>query len=186
MTGWCVDGASTSEHEARDARHAQILAAHQLDIYFYVRSLVLNHDAVEEIVQNTNLALWERRGQFEEIRNFTAWAFQVARYRVLEYRAQSKRKGLCFSDALVDQLALQSPQYSVKDNDLIDNLNRCVAQLAARDRELLTKRYSLAMSCDSVAQGIGRPVRWVYKALSRIRQELADCVAAHRGPRRER
>jgi RNA polymerase sigma-70 factor (ECF subfamily) len=186
MEGVFVDGTIASDHEARDARHAQMLASHQLDIHFYVRSLVLNRDAVAEIVQNTNLALWEMREQFDEIKNFRAWAFQIARYRLLEYRAQSKRKGVCFSDALVDQLALQSPHYSMNDDDLMDDLKRCVTQLTATDRDLLAQRYSLSASCESIAQGTGRPVRWVYKALSRIRQELADCVARCRDLGRER
>ena len=133
-----------------------------------------------------NLVLWEKRRQFETVRDFRAWAFQIARYKVLEHRAQRKRKCLCFSDALVDELALQAPHYAKVDNDLIDGLRRCVAQLAARDRELLSQRYSSLTSCESIAKAIGRPVRWVYNGLSRIRRELLDCMARYANTWRER
>ena len=169
-----------------EAEHVRLLTSHQLDIYFYIRSLVLDPDEVAEIVQDTNLVLWEKRDQFETVKNFRAWVFQIARYKVLQHRSQRKRKCVCFSDALIDELALQAPQYAKADNDLMDHLDHCVAQLVARDRELLHQRYSSMTSCECIAEAIGRPVRWVYKTLNRIRQELLDCVAQHTNLRIER
>jgi RNA polymerase sigma-70 factor, ECF subfamily len=181
-----VDHVSMPNDDVRSAEFVRLLTSHQRDIYLYVRSLVLDPDEVEEIVQNTNLLLWEKRDQFEASRDFRPWAFQIARYKVSERRAQRKRKCVCFSDAMVDELALKAPQYAKVDSDLVDDLRRCIAQLAARDRELLNQRYSSLTSCERVAAAVGRPVRWVYRALNRIRQELIDCMAQHAHARRER
>ena len=181
-----IDRVDMPDDEAHGAEPVTLLTSHQLDIYFYVRSLVLDPDEVAEIVQDTNLVLWEKRDQFEAVKDFRAWAFQIARYKVLQHRSQRKRKCPCFSDALVDELALQAPHYATADNDLMDGLDRCIAQLVARDRELLRQRYSSMASCESIAKAIGRPVRWVYKALNRIRQELLDCMAQYTNPRIER
>jgi RNA polymerase sigma-70 factor (ECF subfamily) len=150
-----------------------------MDIYFYVHSLSPDpHDAAE-ILQNTNVVLWEKCREFDLSREFRPWAFQIARYEVLKYRTKSQRKCICFSDAFVDELALQAPDYAAIDADLIEEMRRCVAQLPARDREILGRRYTSLASCDAIAETVGRPVRWVYKALSRIRAELLDCVARH-------
>jgi RNA polymerase sigma-70 factor, ECF subfamily len=181
-----VDRANTSDDDAPGAEFVRLLTSHQRDIYLYVRSLVLDPNEVEDIVQNTNLVLWEKRDQFDKSREFRPWAFQIARYKVLEHRAQRKRKCVCFSDALADELALKVPQYARAGSDLINDLRRCVAQLAARDRELLNQRYSLLANCECIAKAVGRPVNWVYKALNRIRQELVDCMAQHISAWRER
>ena len=58
----------------------------------------------------------------------------------------------------------------------IDNLRRCIAALPPRDRELIGRRYAPKATCQSVAEAVGRPVRWVYKAVSRIRKSLWECV----------
>jgi RNA polymerase sigma-70 factor, ECF subfamily len=171
-----VDHANTPADEAEGSDFVRLFTLHQLDIYLYVRSLILDLNEVAEIVQETNLALWEKREQFEAGRDFRAWAFQFARNKLLQHRDQHKRKCVCFSAVLIDELAIQAPQYANADNDLIDGLRRCIAELAAWDRDLLSQRYTSLATCESIAKAIGRPVRWVYKALSRIRRELLECM----------
>jgi RNA polymerase sigma-70 factor, ECF subfamily len=180
-----VEQADQPIDEARRAEFVRLLTSHQLDIYFYVHSLVPDPNDAAEILQDTNVVLWEKCGQFDVARDFRPWAFQVARYEVLKYRTKRKRKCLCFSDALVDELALQAPAYAAVDDDFIEDMRRCVAQLPATDREVLNRRYSSEAPCESIAEAVGRPVRWVYKALSRIRRELLDCMARHTNARRE-
>ena len=181
-----LDHVNMPDAEAREAEFVQLLTLHQLDIYLYVHSLMPDPNEVAEIVQETNVVLWEKRAEFDTARDFRAWAFQIARYKLLKYQAKRKRKFVSFSDALVDQLAIQAPDYTKADNDLMDGLRHCVAQLAASDHELLSQRYSLMTTCETIAKAIGRPVRWVYNALNRIRQELHDCMAQYANTRRER
>jgi RNA polymerase sigma-70 factor, ECF subfamily len=180
-----VDHTNISDDETLGAEFVRLLTSHQLDIYLYVHSLVADPNEAAEIVQNANVVLWEKRDQFDMTRDFRAWAFQIARYKVLKHRSQRNRKCLCFSDALVDQLAVEAPDYTRTDNDLMDGLRRCVAQLAARDRELLGQRYSSMATCQAIAEAIDRPLRWVHNALNRIRRELRDCMARNTDTRRE-
>jgi RNA polymerase sigma-70 factor, ECF subfamily len=181
-----VGDAAIPNDEARQSELVRLLTSHQRDIYLYVRSLVLDANEVEEIVQETNLVLWEKRDQFDTSKDFRPWAFQFARYKLSEHRARQRRNGVCFSDTLVDELALQASQCAPIDNELKDELRLCVAQLAARDRELLNQRYSLLASCESIAAEFGRPVRWVYNTLNRVRQELFDCLTRHARPGEDR
>jgi RNA polymerase sigma-70 factor, ECF subfamily len=174
-----VDCPGIPDHEAREAALVRLLTSHQRDIYFYIRSLVLDLDDVEEILQATNLVLWEKRAEFETARDFRPWAFQIARYKIAEHRAQYHRKCVSFSDALIDELTLQAPLCAEIDNDLRDDLRRCIAQLTIRDREVLNQRYSAHVSCAIIAKTVGRPIRWVYNTLNRIRQELIDCMAQY-------
>ena len=181
-----VDRSNMPDDEAREAAFVRLLTSHQLDIYLYIHSLMPDSEESADIVQDTNTVLWEKRNQFEMGTDFRAWAFQIARYELSAHRAQRKRNGLCFSDALVDELATHTPRYTHTDDDLMDDLRRCVAQLAATDRELLNQRYSSQATCESIAKAISRPVRWVHNALRRIRQELRSCIAQYANARRER
>ena len=180
-----ADNTDKPETKAREAEFVRLFTSHQLDIYLYVHSLVPDPNDAGEVLQNANVVLWEKREQFELGRDFRPWAFQVARYEVLKFKSTRKRKCLCFSDALVDELALEATNCGSIGDDILDEMRRCVAQLAARDRDVLNRRYSAMASCESIAKSIGQPVRWVYKALSRIRRELYDCVARHVDTRRE-
>ena len=46
--------------------------------------------------------------QFEIGTNFRAWAFQIARYKLLQHKTRRQRGCVCFSDALVDELVLHA------------------------------------------------------------------------------
>jgi RNA polymerase sigma-70 factor, ECF subfamily len=180
-----VDQADKSNDDACRAEFVRLLTLHQLDIYFYVHSLVPDPNDAAEIVQNTNVVLWEKCSQYDAARDFRPWAFQIARYELLKYRTKCNRKYVCFSDAFVDELALESPVYATTDNDSIEDMRHCVAQLPIKDREVLNQRYSSLTPCEDIAKATGRPTRWVYKALSRIRRELLDCMAHHASIRRD-
>jgi RNA polymerase sigma-70 factor, ECF subfamily len=176
----------THDDERSEADFVRLLTTYQPNLYLFVRSLVPDSDAAAEVLQDTNLVLWEKQTDFRRDTNFLAWAFQVARYKIREQQARHKRKCLSFSDAMVDELALQASQRIAEDSDLISELHRCLAQLAPADRDLIGRRYSSLATCESIANAIGRPVRWVYKALARIREELLECVIRSSNTRKER
>lgn len=172
--------------EARGAEFVRLLTTHQPDIYLYLRSLVLSPDEASEILQDANLVLWEKRGEFQLGTNFRAWAFQIARYKLLQRQGQRNRACRCFSDALVDEMVLQASDCADAPGEMIDDLRRCIATLSSRDRELIGKRYAPRATCQSVAQSVGRPVRWVYKTVSRIRKTLMNCISREAVSRRDK
>lgn len=178
------DRPTTFNDSQQGGEFVQLLTLHQPDIYAYLRSLVFVPDEVAEILQETNLVLWEKRAEFVLGTNFLAWAFQIARYKLLQHQSQRQRKHVCFSESFIDELALQAADSLDADLDLAGDLRRCLAALPPKDRELIIKRYSHSASCESLAQIVGRPVRWVYKALSRIRHELLNCVTRSSNTRR--
>ncbi|MBN1395252.1 MAG: sigma-70 family RNA polymerase sigma factor [Pirellulales bacterium] len=172
--------------ETNGAEFVRLLTAHQPDIYLYLRSLVLDPEEASEVLQDANLVLWEKRSEFQLGTNFRAWAFQIARYKLLQHQGQRKRACRCFSDALVDELMLQASEGETALGEMIEDLRRCIAMLSPRDRELIGRRYAPRETCQSVARSVGRPVRWVYKALGRIRQTLLECVMREAAARRSK
>ena len=83
----------------------RLLTEHQAVLRGYIRSLIPNASDIWDVVQNTNIALWEHRDDFELGTNFRAWAFTIARYRALEHRRKlQKDHRLVFDERLIDQL----------------------------------------------------------------------------------
>jgi RNA polymerase sigma-70 factor, ECF subfamily len=179
------DNAITPDDSASEAEFVRLFTSHQVDIYLFVHSLIPNPDAAEEIVQETNVALWEKHREFDVSRDFRVWAFSFARNKVLQFLEKHKRKCVCFSDALVNELAIRAPGRVMANDDRIDDLRHCVALLAAKDRKLLGLRYSARATCEAIAKTFGKPVTWVYNAMRRIRHELLDCIARQITARRD-
>jgi RNA polymerase sigma-70 factor (ECF subfamily) len=144
----------------------------------YVLSLVPRWSDAEEIAQRCSLILWKKFDQFEPGTNFYAWACQVARLEVKEFRKRNSRERVIFSDAFVDAVADQAIDMQMELPERMSALQQCVEKLPRQHRELLRLRYDERRSVGSVAKVVNRPIETVYKALSRIRQALHHCIDA--------
>lgn len=155
----------------------------QRQLYSYIFSLVLNADDAQEVLQETNLALWRKRDEIHEITNFPAWACRVAYYEVLAFRKRAARDKLVFSfdDALLASLASEA-EGSVWQDSRGARLQACLRTLSHHSRELLQLRYATSLSVGEVARKMGRSAAAVSQSLYRIRKRLLDCVTRQPAP----
>ena len=141
----------------RDDRIVELLTGVQQELTRYVRTLVPNRSDAEEVLQETNLFIWRHSDQYALGTNFTAWAYSIAHYQVLTYRKHHARSRLCFSDALVEQLA-SSPVEVNQPPGQRRGLRGLVAKLSEQDR-LLVDCGRAGRTVQSVAEKVGRSTR---------------------------
>ncbi|GIW80385.1 MAG: hypothetical protein KatS3mg105_2192 [Gemmatales bacterium] len=154
----------------------RLLSQNQRRLYLYVMSLVPSRNDAEEVLQETNLVLWREFDRFEEGTNFAAWACRVALNQVLAWRKRRQRDRLCFSDAFLEAVAAEADSSADVLEDRAEALSRCLEKLPAHQRDLLNLRYTEQMDIEEVARRAERSTEAVYRALSRIRHALHDCV----------
>ena len=110
------------------------ITAVQRRLYGFVRTLVYDREMVDEIVQETNVALWEQFERFEAGSNFAAWACRVAWFKVLDYRRSQKVRRLRFADTLMETLAAEAIE--VSDEHLRNAFFLMVARLLSDSRSM--------------------------------------------------
>ena len=161
----------------KEAEFVALLTSGQAAIAVVVRALMPGEPSAEEVVQQTNAKLWEKRNEFELGTNFQAWASAIARYEVLNYRKKQARDArLTFSDELEQTIADEVPQML---SDLPQQqlaLRKCLAELKAESRELLLARYRGEESISQLATKLNRSVGGVRVTLSRLRDTLLKCI----------
>jgi RNA polymerase sigma-70 factor (ECF subfamily) len=160
----------------RDDNIVKLLTGVQQQLTRYVRALVPNRADCDEILQETNLFVWRHVDEYQPGTNFAAWVCKIAYYQVLSHRKRQARSRLCFSDALLEQLAAAADRCASSRGDEVDAFESCVAKLSEQDRKLIDLRYEPGATVHSVAQQVGRSTKAVYNALGRIRGWLLDCV----------
>ena len=148
-------------------------------LYSFIMTLVGDLDAAKDVLQQTNLVLWEKRDQYDPTRPFDAWAFGVARLEALTHTRDNARDRLVFSEAAFNALADEAIEDSATLDARRAALRHCMAKLTDHQRQLITARYTAEANVSSMAEQLGRPVGSVSVALTRIRKSLAKCIAAH-------
>ena len=77
----------------------QALTESQNRLYGYIYSLVGDHHAAADVLQECNLVLLRKFGEFREGAEFIPWAFGIARFQVMAHLRDAKRKKARFVDA---------------------------------------------------------------------------------------
>jgi RNA polymerase sigma-70 factor (ECF subfamily) len=145
-------------------------------IYSFIRTLVPNQSDAEDLFQDVSTTLWEKYCEFRRGSDFRAWAFQIAHFKVLNFRQRQAHRPQPFADAIIEKLAcdrlLADDSLDARSRALAD----CYRKLDEEDRLLLDLRYEEEATVASVAARVGRSVDFVYKALRRIHGALYRCI----------
>lgn len=154
----------------------RLFARDQLRVLAYIRSLIYQPCAVDDVYQETCLELWRSFSTFRRDQDFAAWALGVTRHQVLKHWRTRDRDRHIFSEALIDQLSATALKLGPEINLRQEAIDQCVQLLSERQRELVQLFYGENQSAATIAQRWQRSVHAVYKSLKVLRRALADCV----------
>jgi len=154
----------------------QLVAGNQGRLYGFILTLLPDPNEANEVLQQTNMALWHDAERFVEGTNFIAWAFRIARFMVLEHRERLRRSRLRYTDTLVDDLASEAVAFSELEESRLDAMRHCMERLADDHRNLLHRRYVEGESVAAIASSTGQTANALANCLYRIRRALLDCI----------
>jgi RNA polymerase sigma-70 factor (ECF subfamily) len=167
-------------HAAKTMEFVRLLTNCQGVLQAFIASVMPGHPDTADVLQETNLTLWEKMDQFEPGTNFQAWAFSIARFKALAHLKKCRNSKLAvFDDEVLERLARVAAE---RDPALYDAkvraLQGCLADLRPADRELLEVRYGVRETLEDYARKIGRPANSLYNTLVRLRAGLRTCIQA--------
>lgn len=164
-----------------DARRTEeflaLYSSCQHSLYVYIVTLIGNPADAHDVLQDTNLVLWQKFGQFESGTSFSAWAREIARYRVLRYRQIHANDAPMLDPAVLDALIGRIERSEPGRDELYaDKLLGCIEQLGDADRDLIRLRYLSSVRVKALAEQLHRSENAVSQSLGRIRRLLRKCV----------
>lgn len=149
----------------------------QQGLFAYILSLLSNVDDANDVLQETNMVLWRKRGEYRSDEPFWPWARTIAHYQVLAHAKRKTRDRLRFGEQLISRLAEEA---SVEELQTIDSeqkaLGQCVEELSPVRKQLVELRYNSRLGVSEIARKTDRSPGAVSDALYRIRSQLAECI----------
>jgi RNA polymerase sigma-70 factor (ECF subfamily) len=142
----------------------------------YLFTLLPCDHAVDEVMQETALALWRKIDQYDAEQPFLPWACRFAYFKALEYRRRKGQDRLNFRPDVLEQVSDAALEIAQGQGDMTHALRACLARLREADRRLLCCRYEEGQRVVDLADQLGRPVKSLYNRLDRLRQTLAECI----------
>lgn len=166
------------ENSASDA-FIQSLTMHQSHLRAFILGSLGDYTHCEDVLQQTNLILWEKCGDFRQGSEFLPWALAIARFEILAFFRDSQRDRLVFHP---DVAKLMTEAVFPEINQVSERqqaLRECIKRLPERRLEVLKLFYVTNVRMKEIARQTGRSVNGVKSLLLRIRKTLRRCIGTH-------
>lgn len=151
-----------------------LIVQHQHDLHHYILSLLPDPALASDVLQETNLVLWNKAHEFDLSRPFLPWALTFAFYQVKAARRDSSRDRHLFDDDLIASLAAEPMDCEA---DLMDKaLENCLRKLPRTQRKLILARYQPGASVQDLAAEFSQTPNALSIGLLRIRSSLKACI----------
>jgi RNA polymerase sigma-70 factor (ECF subfamily) len=152
------------------------LVERHIDRAFSVALRILgNRDDAEDVVQDTMLKVWTRRGQWQHGRaKFSTWLYRVVTNRCIDLRRQPRTDNV---DAVPEPADAQPDAVSTIQRDEVTVLlERAMQRLPEQQRIAVVLSYHQGMSNGEIADVMETTVQAVESLLKRGRQQLRDLL----------
>ncbi|MBA4186558.1 MAG: RNA polymerase subunit sigma-70 [Planctomycetaceae bacterium] len=152
------------------------VTANQRRLYAFILSLVRIPNDADDVLQETNLVLWQKASEFTPGTNFTAWAFSIARFQVMAFRKRQKRSRESFDDTLIELLADDAEAHIDESDARRAALRGCIRKLRPEHAALIAERYEPGACVNEIARRAGKSPKALSEQLARVRTILLKCV----------
>jgi RNA polymerase sigma-70 factor (ECF subfamily) len=157
------------------------LLQHRGELYGFIRAIVRRHHEAEDLFQEVALVIARKAQEGAEIRNFSAWAKEIARRKVRQfYRESRDRKEV---NLPVEEMAEAVCELSEAAHTASDDLRRrqealrdCIGRLKRDMREMLHRRHAGGEAYARIAAHFGKTEVAVRRATARARLALLACM----------
>ncbi|MFD2255928.1 sigma-70 family RNA polymerase sigma factor [Luteolibacter algae] len=151
----------------------------QTPLRAYIWKLVGDRHHTDDILQETNLVIWQKRADWDSATVFLKWAYRIAYFQTKAHFRDAGRdkERLVFTDAVLETLAKDTPRFH-ENSALEDALEHCLEKMDSSKRSLLMQRYDGENSLETIAKLHNRQPNTLSQMLRRLRSQLSSCIEA--------
>jgi len=158
-------------------KYLQLVTNLQPLLLGYIHSIAPGVEA-DDVLQETNIVLWNKMETFEMGTNFKAFAFKIAYLKTMEcLRKQARNQWLVFDSDLLEKMNTHFTDHPNTMGDTQFALRLCMKKLKDHERELIHQRYSKGNTVRSIAKQVEKKEGALQQAFFRIHNALRTCIS---------
>lgn len=159
-----------------DSRFIEALTRHQPVLEAFCHANLARREEAWEVLQQTNLKLWEKSTDWDPETQFLPWAFAVTRFTMLSFFRDKMRDRLVFDPDVIEAMATETEIAASELPERQEALGVCLKKLNPEQRGLLHAHYTEGRQLREIAASTHRSESAVKMNLLRLRHLLGDCI----------
>lgn len=158
-------------------KFSKLVTESQEQLYAYIYSLIGHTASAWDVLQEANVVLWAKRGEFQEGTNFRAWAHTVARFQVLAYLRDKSREPLSLlTPEIMETFEAENEPSPVGHDHRLKALGVCIQKLAPMAGRIIHLHYQEKQSLRQISEQLSMTTNAAKQALFRARRNLQNCI----------
>ena len=147
-------------------------------MFRYVGFYVRDEEVVAEIVSDVFFALWEKRVELTDVRNFNAFIYRVAKYKALNYLRGRNLNTIDINDIPFDLFAgtTSSPEDDLISSETIEDINNAIEKLPSKCKLAFKLVREDGMSYKEASELLAISTKTlevhIYRAMRKIRETM--------------
>ena len=129
------------------------LEKYKKKVYWHVRTIIIDHDDADDVVQNTFIKVWKYLDSFQEKSTFGTWIYRIATNEALtfikKYKKNQEVKSQETSDYLLEKLSKEDG-YSEKKTEW--QLQKAIQTLPEQQKIIFLLRYYQDFSFKEISE----------------------------------
>lgn len=155
----------------------RLLLQEQVQLTAYIVAIVRDDDLAEDIFQDVSACAFEKRQSIKDQQHLLGWLRVTAKnmsFKALRERANQP----CTIDGdVIDLLESHWDTFDTSvDSSRIQALRECMNHLSPYAQDIVRNRYVNGLTGQKLADSVGRKMKTVYMAMTRVHHALAKCV----------
>ncbi|WP_410879436.1 RNA polymerase sigma factor [Myroides sp. DW712] len=138
--------------QTKDSAFRELIAQNQSILYYHIRSIVLDHEDADDVLQETFIKAYENIHRFKGNSKLSSWLFRIATNHALDFvKQKSKMQKVSLEDynqQILDQLETD-PFFNGDEATLL--LHKAIATLPERQQLVFKMRYFQELDYQSIS-----------------------------------
>lgn len=166
--------------KTQDAAFRQLVAQYSRPLYSHIRTIVLDHDDTDDVLQNTFIKVFRNLSGFKGESRLFSWIYRIATNEALTFISLKARKNH-ISNEEVNERALNSlPADDYFEGDALQlKLQQAVASLPQKQQLVFKMKYFEDLKYEDISEIIGTSVGALKASYHHAVKKIEDYINNH-------
>jgi RNA polymerase sigma-70 factor (ECF subfamily) len=145
--------------KTQNEAYRRLIHTYQKPLYFHIRSIVLNHDDTDDVLQNTFVKVFRHLKDFKQESKLSTWMYRIATNESLTFIAQRAKKNHTTSlEYQVKTVENLKADVYFEGNEIELKLQKALATLPEKQALVFKMKYFQDLKYEELSEILGTSV----------------------------
>jgi RNA polymerase sigma-70 factor (ECF subfamily) len=166
--------------KTRDAAFRQLLKQYSRPLYNHIRTIVLDHDDADDVLQNTFIKVFRSLENFKGESKLFSWMYRIATNEAITFINQKARKNKISNEEVAQRAIENLPADEYFEGDELQlKLQKAVALLPEKQQLVFRMKYFEDLKYEEISEIVGTSVGALKASYHHAVKKIEEYINSH-------